>query len=71
MSSVWHSLKHIFLLSFSGLFSVLVTCQNQPGYSQQNMPRTSFTCRDKILGGYYADPGIRFCGFDCTISDDI
>lgn len=20
------------------------------------MPQTSFTCRDKILGGYYADP---------------
>lgn len=20
------------------------------------MPKTSFTCRDKILGGYYADP---------------
>ncbi|GAB0093656.1 hypothetical protein DMENIID0001_088270 [Sergentomyia squamirostris] len=26
-----------------------------PTYSLENMPRTSFTCRDKILGGYYAD----------------
>jgi hypothetical protein len=27
-----------------------------PRYNLHNMPRTSFTCRDKILGGYYADP---------------
>lgn len=27
-----------------------------PTYSLENMPKTSFTCRDKILGGYYADP---------------
>lgn len=26
-----------------------------PKYSLENMPRTSFSCRDKILGGYYAD----------------
>ncbi|XP_049284181.1 mucin-4 [Anopheles funestus] len=26
-----------------------------PRYSLDNMPKTSFTCRDKILGGYYAD----------------
>lgn len=26
-----------------------------PRYSLHNMPQTSFTCRDKILGGYYAD----------------
>lgn len=26
-----------------------------PSYSLQNMPRTAFTCRGKILGGYYAD----------------
>jgi hypothetical protein len=24
--------------------------------SMYDMPRTSFSCRDKILGGYYADP---------------
>ncbi|XP_014258382.1 probable basic-leucine zipper transcription factor Q isoform X2 [Cimex lectularius] len=27
-----------------------------PNYSQDQMPVTSFSCRDKILGGYYADP---------------
>ncbi|KAH8340709.1 hypothetical protein KR059_004952, partial [Drosophila kikkawai] len=27
-----------------------------PTYSLQNMPKTQFTCHDKILGGYYADP---------------
>ncbi|XP_053698465.1 mucin-5AC [Sabethes cyaneus] len=26
-----------------------------PRYSLDNMPKTSFSCRDKILGGYYAD----------------
>lgn len=26
-----------------------------PFLSLQNMPKTDFTCRDKILGGYYAD----------------
>lgn len=26
-----------------------------PYYSLQNMPKTDFSCRDKILGGYYAD----------------
>lgn len=26
-----------------------------PSYSLDNMPTTDFTCRDKILGGYYAD----------------
>jgi hypothetical protein len=29
--------------------------RGQQQYSQLNMPHTSFTCRDKILGGYYAD----------------
>ncbi|XP_063989332.1 GATA zinc finger domain-containing protein 14 isoform X2 [Diachasmimorpha longicaudata] len=27
-----------------------------PRYSQQFMPETSFTCRNKIVGSYYADP---------------
>ncbi|XP_011494763.1 PREDICTED: probable serine/threonine-protein kinase clkA [Ceratosolen solmsi marchali] len=27
-----------------------------PRYSQQYMPQTSFTCRNKIIGSYYADP---------------
>ncbi|CAH1156257.1 unnamed protein product [Phaedon cochleariae] len=26
-----------------------------PTYSLENMPKTDFSCRDKILGGYYAD----------------
>lgn len=26
-----------------------------PTYSLENMPDTEFSCRDKILGGYYAD----------------
>lgn len=25
-------------------------------YSLEDMPETNFDCRDKILGGYYADP---------------
>lgn len=35
----------------------LATSQSRPNskYSLHNMPQTSFTCRDKILGGYYAD----------------
>ncbi|KRT84888.1 Carbohydrate-binding protein [Oryctes borbonicus] len=27
-----------------------------PTYSLESMPDTDFTCRDKVLGGYYADP---------------
>lgn len=27
-----------------------------PRYSQQYMPETSFSCRNKIVGSYYADP---------------
>ncbi|KAL1495038.1 hypothetical protein ABEB36_010523 [Hypothenemus hampei] len=27
-----------------------------PTYSLENMPETAFSCREKILGGYYADP---------------
>jgi hypothetical protein len=27
-----------------------------PNYSLDDMPDTNFNCRDKILGGYYADP---------------
>lgn len=43
------------ILSHStGLFN-LASCQGRNMYSLQNMPQTSFTCRDKILGGYYAD----------------
>lgn len=31
------------------------TGSRYPSYSLQNMPKTDFTCRGKILGGYYAD----------------
>lgn len=27
-----------------------------PTYSLENMPDTEFSCREKVLGGYYADP---------------
>lgn len=27
-----------------------------PTYSLEDMPETQFSCREKILGGYYADP---------------
>lgn len=27
-----------------------------PNYQQNEMPATSFSCKDKIVGGYYADP---------------
>lgn len=27
-----------------------------PNYQQNEMPATSFSCKDKIIGGYYADP---------------
>lgn len=34
----------------------LANNKKYPTYSLDNMPRTDFSCRDKILGGYYADP---------------
>lgn len=59
-------LKFVFLLFFPTvgtlLLSIDVTKQlttnggkKYPAYSLQNMPKTDFSCRDKILGGYYAD----------------
>lgn len=35
--------------------SQLANNKKHPTYSLDNMPRTDFSCRDKILGGYYAD----------------
>jgi hypothetical protein len=49
----------IYKISILGILAccVLVSAQRRPpNYSQQNMPVTSFSCRDKIIGGYYADP---------------
>jgi hypothetical protein len=31
------------------------TQRRPPNYSLDDMPDTNFSCRDKILGGYYAD----------------
>uniref|UniRef100_A0A8D9F6J1 Chitin-binding type-2 domain-containing protein n=1 Tax=Cacopsylla melanoneura TaxID=428564 RepID=A0A8D9F6J1_9HEMI len=40
-----------------GTASLSVSAQRRPpNYSQDSMPLTSFTCQDKIIGGYYADP---------------
>lgn len=36
-------------------FSSALLAKPFPRYSLHNMPQTGFTCRDKILGGYYAD----------------
>ncbi|XP_012288535.1 probable serine/threonine-protein kinase clkA [Orussus abietinus] len=39
------------------LWSCILGLQRPPPrYSQQYMPETSFTCRNKIVGSYYADP---------------
>ncbi|CAG9807300.1 unnamed protein product [Chironomus riparius] len=46
----------LWIVLIVGHLSNLALCQGQPKYSLQNMPHTSFSCRDKILGGYYADP---------------
>jgi hypothetical protein len=58
---------HTKIISIILIFSVMILqiieiCNGQfykstphPSYSLQNMPETSFSCRDKILGGYYAD----------------
>ncbi|XP_035209879.1 U-scoloptoxin(01)-Cw1a-like [Stegodyphus dumicola] len=37
---------------------MLLSCiasQDYPTYSEDNLPETSFTCHDKVNGGYYAD----------------
>jgi hypothetical protein len=38
------------------LVACLVAQKRPPNYSLDDMPDTNFNCRDKILGGYYADP---------------
>ncbi|XP_015116970.1 homeobox protein 5 [Diachasma alloeum] len=52
------SLRNIILFAFAGiLWSCVLGLQRPaPRYSQQFMPETSFTCRNKIVGSYYADP---------------
>lgn len=48
----WFSVGFLFVWSIEDVSSI---AGKFPAYSLQNMPRTDFTCRDKILGGYYAD----------------
>ena len=50
----------IFVLFFPGILLVAVTSLasaqvRPPNYSPDAIPETSFTCEDKITGGYYAD----------------
>ena len=49
-----------FFLFFPGILLVAVTSLasaqvRPPNYSPDAIPETSFTCEDKITGGYYAD----------------
>ncbi|KAJ8666822.1 hypothetical protein QAD02_008484 [Eretmocerus hayati] len=50
--------KPIFALVLAAIvWGYVVALQRPPPrYSQQYMPQTSFTCRNKIVGSYYADP---------------
>ncbi|XP_056633050.1 dual specificity protein kinase splB-like isoform X2 [Diorhabda sublineata] len=53
-------MKGVIVLFFLGLctqwvFAVFLNHRPFPTYSLENMPSTGFSCRDKILGGYYAD----------------
>ncbi|GFG37216.1 hypothetical protein Cfor_11985, partial [Coptotermes formosanus] len=42
---------------FAGFLLACTAAQRRPpNYSLDDMPDTNFNCRDKILGGYYADP---------------
>lgn len=49
------------IFGFAILVGILWSCvlclqRPPPRYSQQYMPETSFSCRNKIVGSYYADP---------------
>lgn len=45
----------IVIVSIDHTQQALATKNRLPAYSLQNMPKTDFSCRGKILGGYYAD----------------
>ncbi|XP_055586573.1 mucin-2 isoform X3 [Uranotaenia lowii] len=51
--------KLVLLTAFAIVSTTISVSHGQfhtgPRYSLDNMPKTSFSCRDKILGGYYAD----------------
>ncbi|XP_050316341.1 GATA zinc finger domain-containing protein 14 [Anthonomus grandis grandis] len=44
------------LALWSSTSAVFLNHRPFPTYNLENMPDTQFSCRDKILGGYYADP---------------
>ncbi|XP_075235797.1 uncharacterized protein LOC142332961 [Lycorma delicatula] len=46
----------LILIFICALLLVSAAQRRPPNYSLDEMPRTSFSCRDKIVGGYYADP---------------
>ncbi|XP_029668558.1 GATA zinc finger domain-containing protein 14-like isoform X1 [Formica exsecta] len=49
--------RQLVLISVGILWSCVLGLQRPPPrYSQQYMPETSFSCRNKIVGSYYADP---------------
>ncbi|EZA53876.1 hypothetical protein DMN91_011092 [Ooceraea biroi] len=49
--------RYLVLIAVGILWSCVLGLQRPPPrYSQQYMPETSFTCRNKIVGSYYADP---------------
>ncbi|XP_012217104.1 probable serine/threonine-protein kinase clkA [Linepithema humile] len=49
--------RYLVLISVGILWSCVLCLQRPPPrYSQQYMPETSFSCRNKIVGSYYADP---------------
>ncbi|XP_077278830.1 uncharacterized protein LOC143906554 [Temnothorax americanus] len=49
--------RYLVLISVGILWSCVLGLQRPPPrYSQQYMPETSFSCRNKIVGSYYADP---------------
>lgn len=45
-----------FIITLGYLLACTAAQRRPPNYSLDDMPDTNFNCRDKILGGYYADP---------------
>ncbi|CAL1268785.1 unnamed protein product [Larinioides sclopetarius] len=50
-------LKDLFagLLAISLCLCFVISQEPYPTYSEMDLPETSFNCRDKVHGGYYAD----------------
>eukprot|EP00094_Tigriopus_californicus_P006170 TCALIF_05940-PA protein Name:"Protein of unknown function" AED:0.62 eAED:0.62 QI:0/0.33/0/0.5/1/1/4/0/1450 len=51
--------------------STTETQKRPPNYSPDNIPETSFTCKNKITGGYYADPEAECQLFHVCLQIDI